>query len=247
VLRRLISGNTRLAERFRDGRVLLVGDAAHLYTGGGAPGLNLGLQDTINLGWKLAAELRGDAPLDLLDSYQAERQPVARRMLMYSQAQSALMAPGSDVTALRELFTELLGDPSTVQRLADLIAGSDVRYDMGVPNAHPLVGQLAPDLDLDTPTGTVRLAELTRIARPLLLDLTEGAVLAELLAEWRDRVDIVAARSPTPALSATALLLRPDSYVAWATAVPHPDATDQDSLRAALHRWFGVPSPVHAR
>jgi 2-polyprenyl-6-methoxyphenol hydroxylase-like FAD-dependent oxidoreductase len=243
VLRRLTGGNTRMAERFRDRRVLLVGDAAHVYSGGGGPGLNLGLQDAINLGWKLAAELRGCAPPGLLDSYQTERQPAARRMIMNAQAQSALLAPGSDVTALRELFTELLGDRPTVPRLAELTAGTDVRYDMGADGAHPLVGWCAPDMVLHTGTRAVRLAELTRTARPLLLDLTGDASLVGTLSPWRDRVEIVAARPQAPA-PATALLLRPDSYVAWASAAPRPDPAELEALHEALRRWFGATQPA---
>ncbi|MEU7855001.1 FAD-dependent oxidoreductase [Nonomuraea sp. NPDC049141] len=238
-LRRMTGGNTRVAERFADGRVFLIGDAAHVYgaTGGG-PGLNLGLQDAINLGWKLAAELRGSAPPGLLDSYETERRSAAHRMVLNARAQSALIAPGSDVTGLRELFTELLRDPNTVQRLAELTAGADVRYDMGEPEAHPLTGRFAPDMELRTPSGPVRLAELTRTARPLLLDLTEDASLAETLAPWHDHVDIVTARPQTPA--PTALLLRPDCYVAWASASPQPDPAELEALRAALRRWFGA-------
>jgi 2-polyprenyl-6-methoxyphenol hydroxylase-like FAD-dependent oxidoreductase len=244
VLRRLTGGNTRVAERFSDGRVFLIGDAAHVYAAtGGGPGLNLGLQDAINLGWKLAAEIRGNAPPGLLDSYELERRPVARRMVMNAQAQSALIAPGSDVTGLRELFTELLRDRNTVQRLAELTAGADVRYDMGGHDTHPLVGRFAPDMELHTPNGTVRLAELTRTARPLLLDLTEDESPAETLSEWRDQVDIVTARLQTPA--PTALLLRPDCYVAWASASPQPDPAELEALRAALQRWFGVIEPAH--
>ncbi|MCK7622340.1 FAD-dependent monooxygenase [Streptomyces sp. RS10V-4] len=255
VLRRLIGGNTRVAERFRDGRVFLVGDAAHVYASGGGPGLNLGLQDAVNLGWKLAAEIRGTAPAGLLDSYDTERRQAATRMVMNAQAQSALLAPGSDVTALRRLFTELLGRRDTVQHLADLVAGSDVRYDMGVSDAHPLTGRFAPDLTLRTATGTVRLAELTRTARPLLLDLTDGAAAARALADRHDRLDIVTAhpRSLTPARSSTpapsaaptpaVLLLRPDCYVAWASDSPHPGPDELAALRTAAHRWFGPPSP----
>ncbi|MGH3625730.1 MAG: FAD-dependent monooxygenase, partial [Sciscionella sp.] len=128
--RRLIGGNNRRAERFRDGRVFLVGDAAHVDAAGGQ-GLNLGMQDAINLGWKLAAEIHGSAPAGLLQTYDPERQRAARRVNMYAQALSALLAPGSDVTALRELFAELLDDRGTVHRLADLTAGTDIRYDMG--------------------------------------------------------------------------------------------------------------------
>ncbi|MFJ7947932.1 FAD-dependent monooxygenase [Streptomyces sp. NPDC096354] len=244
VLRRLTGGNTRVAERFRDRRVFLIGDAAHVYASGGGPGLNLGLQDAINLGWKLAAEIRGSAPPGLLDSYDTERRQAAHRMVINAQAQAALTAPGSDVTALRELFTELLGHPSTVQHLADLTAGTDIRYDMAGPHAHPLVGRFAPDMELHTPTGAVRLAELTGAARPLLLDMTEDASVAGERAQWHDQVDIVIAehRSPTPV--ATALLLRPDCYVAWASDSALPDRADLDALRTATQRWFGESEPV---
>ncbi|WP_405137115.1 FAD-dependent monooxygenase [Nocardia sp. NBC_01388] len=241
LLRRLIGGNTRLAERFRDRRVLLAGDAAHVLVFGGGPGLNLGLQDAINLGWKLAAEINGDAPAGLLDTYDTERRAAASRSVVSAQAQAAVLAPGADVTALREVFAELLTDRQTVQRLADLIAGSDVRYDMGDPHPHPLVGYCAPELELHTGAGTVRLAELTRTARPLLLDLTEEGALADALPEWRDRVDIVAARTSGEA-SPRALLLRPDCYIAWASASARPGDTELDTLRTALTRWFGAAS-----
>jgi 2-polyprenyl-6-methoxyphenol hydroxylase-like FAD-dependent oxidoreductase len=243
VLRRLTGGNTRVAEHFRDRRVFLIGDAAHVYASGGGPGLNLGLQDAVNLGWKLAAKIRGGAPLHLLDSYESERRQAAHRMVINAQAQSALTAPGIDITALRELFTELLRHPTTVQHLAELTAGTDIRYDMAGPDGHPLVGRFAPDMELNTPTGTVRLAELTRTARPLLLDLTENASAAEALAKWHHQVDIVTAQPQHPA-PATALLLRPDCYVAWASASPHPDSADLDALRTATQHWFGVTEPA---
>lgn len=242
VLRRISGGNTRIADRFRDRRVFLIGDAAHIYTTGGGPGLNLGLQDAANLGWKLAAAIAGNAPTGLLDSYETERRQAASRMVIYAQAQSALITPGSDVTALRELFTELLRDQDTVQRLAALTAGADIRYAMGGPDTHPLIGRFAPDMELLTPNGTSRLAELTRNARPLLLDLTDDACLAETLPEWHDQLDVVAAR-PQPGTPA-ALLLRPDCYVAWATASPHPDAADRQALRAALQRWLRPTDPA---
>ncbi|MFJ2635174.1 FAD-dependent monooxygenase [Streptomyces sp. NPDC087422] len=250
VLRRLTGGNTRVAERFRDRRVFLVGDAAHIYTAGGGPGLNLGLQDAVNLGWKLAAAIHGTAPAHLLDSYDAERRGAADRMVVYAQAQAALTAPGDDVTALRQLFTELLAQPATVQHLADLTAGTDVRYDMGGPEPHALVGRFAPDLDLPTPDGTVSVAELARSARPLLLDLTDDASAAAALGPWSDRVSVVTAhvpsRSPQPpsrpddAAAPTALLIRPDSYVAWASSDPRPGAAALDALRSAARHWFGA-------
>ncbi|MEV0351984.1 FAD-dependent oxidoreductase [Nonomuraea sp. NPDC050680] len=242
-LRRLTGGNTRVAERFAHGRVFLIGDAAHVFAAtGGGPGLNLGLQDAINLGWKLAAEIRGSAPPGLLNTYETERRSAAHRMVLNAQAQAALIAPGGDVTGLRELFTELLRDPNTVRHLAELTAGADVRYDMGEPKPHPLMGRFAPDLELHTPAGPVRLAELTRTARPLLLDLTEGASLAQTPALRHEQVDIVTAR-PLPH-APTALLLRPDCYVAWASASPQPDSVEMETLRAALQRWFGPMEPA---
>ena len=236
-LDRSIGVNTRLADRYRDGRVLLVGDAAHVHFVIGGPGLNLGLQDAVNLGWKLAAEIRGWAPAGLLDSYDTERRPVGERVAMHSQAQLALLAPGSEVTALRELFTELLRDQHTVAHIANMMAGADIHYEMGVSDAHPLVGRWAPDLVLHPGGGPVRLADTTTTARPLLLDLTEDASLTTVADGWRDRIDTVTAR--TEDASATGLLLRPDCYVAWATDTPRPDHHDRESLRTALTRWFG--------
>ncbi|MDT7798938.1 MAG: hypothetical protein QOI78_2371 [Actinomycetota bacterium] len=233
LLRRLKGRNTRLADRFRDGRVLLVGDAAHVHSAIGGPGLNLGLQDAAGLGWKLAAEVKGWAAEGLLDTYEAERRPVAERVVMHTQAQSALIAPGGEVTALRQLFGELLRQPGTVQHIADLMSGADIRYEPGT--AHPLDGRWAPDLVLD---NGVRLAELTRTARPLLLDLTPAASLGDELSGWTDRVDVVTGKA---APEATALLIRPDGYVAWATSAAEPDDADRKALRAALERWFGTP------
>ncbi|MCA1186726.1 MULTISPECIES: FAD-dependent monooxygenase [unclassified Saccharopolyspora] len=230
-LRRLASGNTRLADRFRDRRVLLVGDAAHVHSAIGGPGLNLGLQDAVNLGWKLAAELHGWAPPGLLDSYETERRTVARRVVMHTLAQSALLSPGDEIGALRELFGELLHEPRNVQHIADLMSGADVRYEMGIDAEHPLVGRWAPDLRLDTAGGSVRLAELTADARPLLLDTTGS--LVDALSGWRDRVQVVTGRADT---STTAMLLRPDGYTAWASNDARPDAR---SLREALTKWFG--------
>lgn len=241
LLRRLTGGNTRLADRYRTGRVLLVGDAAHVHSAVGGPGLNLGLQDAVNLGWKLAGEVNGWAPADLLDSYETERRAVAQRVVMHSQAQSALLAPGSEVTALRELMVELLREPGNVAHLADLLAASDVRYPIGAPGAHGMVGRWAPDLVLDSGTGPVRLADLTRGARPLLLDLTEDASLTGEQAGWTDRVDTVTA-SAVGAAPARALLVRPDGYIAWATDSPRPGGTERDALRSALTTWFGLPT-----
>ncbi|MET8542648.1 FAD-dependent monooxygenase [Kitasatospora sp. NPDC004799] len=235
--RRTVGHNTRLAESYRQGRVLLVGDAAHVHAATGGPGLNLGLQDAANLGWKLAAELRGWAPPGLLDSYQRERRPVGERVFMHSQAQIALMAPGPGTTAVRALFGELLAHPDNLGRIAELMAGSDVRYEVDCP--HPLAGRFVPDLAATTPDGSVRIAELARTGRPLLIDLTGGELgLAGPLAGWTDRADLVTAHCAQP--PAGALLLRPDGYVAWATGPDRADQEDQDGLVRALRTWFGA-------
>jgi 2-polyprenyl-6-methoxyphenol hydroxylase-like FAD-dependent oxidoreductase len=224
MMRRTVGGNTRLADRFRAGRVLLVGDAAHVHSAIGGNGLNLGLQDAVNLGWKLAAELRGWAPAGLLDTYEAERRPVGERVTMQTMAQGVLVGPGREITALRTLFGELLRDTSTLQRIANLISGADIRY--------PDIGPWAPDLHVDK----WPLAELTRTGRPLLLDLTRDGSLAAAAAPWRDRVDVVTGASHDT--DATGMLLRPDCYLAWESAAAQPDSA---TLRAALVRWFGEP------
>ena len=229
LMRRRIGTSTRIADRFRDRRVLLLGDSAHVHSSIGGPGLNLGLQDTVNLGWKLAAVVRGEVGEDLLDTYEAERRPAADRVVMHTQAQSALSAPGPEVTALRVIFGEMLTDPRNVARVADTIAGADIRYEAG---EHPLVGVFAPDIDLYTDSGQVRLAQLTRDARPLLLDLTEDGLTVE--GPWKH------VRAKAEGAPATALLLRPDTHVAWATSAERPDAEEIRALRETAERWFGL-------
>ena len=227
-LRRIVGQNTLLAEHYRQGGVLLVGDAAHVHSAMGGPGLNLGLQDAINLGWKLAAVVRGDAPEDLLDTYESERHPVAERVMMHSLSQSALVTPGPEVTALRELFGELLQIPEVTAYIANLLAGSDIRYD--TDDEHPLSGRLVPEFTVETAEGPRRVAELLRTARPVLLDLSGSA--GEHPRDWSDRVDIVTASAADA--PAAALLIRPDGYIAWATA-----ESDTEGLHRTLHRWFG--------
>jgi 2-polyprenyl-6-methoxyphenol hydroxylase-like FAD-dependent oxidoreductase len=234
-LRRFYGINSRIASQYQAGRVFLVGDAAHVHSPIGGPGLNLGLQDAVNLGWKLAAVVGGGAEPALLDTYQAERRPAAERVIMHSRAQLALVRPGAEVTALRELFAELLGDPETVGRLSNLVSGADNRYQVG-PDAHPLVGRWVPDFAVVSGGATQRVAEVARSGRPLLIDLTEGAVVAAAEPDIADRITVVAGR-PTGDVAATALLVRPDGYVAWASSAPEPEV---DELRRVLRPWFAV-------
>ena len=229
-LRRINGQNTRIAERYRDGRVFLLGDAAHVHSPLGGPGLNLGLQDTMNLGWKLAAQINGTAQTGLLDTYQSERYPVGQRVMMHSLAQIALMSPGPEVAALRALVGELFTSPDAQQHMAALLAGSDVRYDVG--DDHRTSGHLVPDLTLEDGR---RVAELLHDARPVLLDLDGRAVPA--LRGWTDRVDAVSATiTDRPA---AAMLIRPDGYIAWAADTF--GSGEEAGLRAALQRWFGDP------
>lgn len=153
----------------------------------GGPGLNLGLQDAINLGWKLAAEINGWAPAGLLDTYESERHPVAERVMMHSLAQSALIAPGPEISGLRDLVAELVRIPAVAAHLAELLAGSDTRYDVG--DDHHLSGRLAPDFSVTTDGTRMRIADLLHTARPLLIDGT--GVAAAVAEEWRDRIEIV--------------------------------------------------------
>ncbi len=229
-LRRIAGQNTRQADRYRAGNVFLLGDSAHVHSAMGGPGLNLGLQDAVNLGWKLAAAVNGWAPPSLLDTYQSERYPVGERVMMHSMSQTALFGPGPEIAALRELFKELLQQPSVTEHMAHLLAGSDVRYDMD--DDHPLAGRLAPDVTFDDGR---RVAELLHPARPVLLDLSGGRV-GESARGWTDRVDVVV--DTTACIEVCALLIRPDGYVAWAADTFETD--DDDRLHAALQRWFGV-------
>jgi 2-polyprenyl-6-methoxyphenol hydroxylase-like FAD-dependent oxidoreductase len=226
----------RQADRYRAGRVLLAGDAAHIQLPAGGPGMSNALQDVLNLGWKLAAQVKGWAPPGLLDTYHAERHPAVERMLSFVRAQGVLLSPGEHVTALRELMSELLTHEQTLRYVVDRLLGLDVRYDLDVDGApaHPLVGGWAPDLPLRADGGDTRLATLMHGARPALLDLTADGRLRAAAAGWTDRVQLTAARSDQPL---DGILVRPDGYVAWAAAAGHRDT---DGLRQALQKWFGV-------
>ncbi|MEV0406369.1 FAD-dependent monooxygenase [Actinoallomurus sp. NPDC050550] len=217
--------NTRLAERYRHGRVLLAGDAAHVHSPFGGQGLNLGVQDAVNLGWKLAATINGRAPEGLLDTYESERRPVAARVLHNTRAQVALMNPDPRLTPVRELFTELMELEPVNRHLGNMVSALEVRYDLA--GSHPLTGGFLPDLTVKTADGEQPAGDLFHAGRPVLLDLTGGAAVREAARGWTDRVDVV-----TAAPTGTALLVRPDGYVAWA-------GDDETGLREALARWFG--------
>jgi 2-polyprenyl-6-methoxyphenol hydroxylase-like FAD-dependent oxidoreductase len=228
-LRRIAGQNSRQADRYRSGNIFLVGDSAHVHSAMGGPGLNLGLQDAMNLGWKLAAAANGWAPNELLDTYQSERYTVGERVMMHSMSQTALFGPGPEIAALRELFNELLQLPSVAEHMAHLLAGSDVRYEVG--DEHPLSGLLVPDLELDDGR---RIAELLHEARPVLLDLS-GGTLAPSGAGWADRIVVI--NGTIAGEPFAGMLLRPDGYVAWAADTS--ETADMHGLCAALERWLG--------
>jgi 2-polyprenyl-6-methoxyphenol hydroxylase-like FAD-dependent oxidoreductase len=212
---------TRLAERYRSGRVLLAGDAAHVHPPLGGQGLNLGIQDAFNLGWKLAAALGDRAPEGLLDSYESERRPVADGVLTLTRAQSILIAPEPGPQAVRRLFTELMAFDDVSRFLAERISGTGIRYDLG--SGSELVGSRLRDL----PLTEGRLYERMRDGRGLLLDRTGRLTIHG----WEGRVDAIIDAGVE--LAEPAVLLRPDGYVAWA-------GDDQPGLEAHLARWFGA-------
>ncbi|MCP3803246.1 FAD-dependent monooxygenase [Allokutzneria sp. A3M-2-11 16] len=222
------------AERYRVGRVLLAGDAAHVHLPAAGQGLNLGVQDAVNLGWKLAAEVNGWAPEGLLDSYHAERHPVGERVVENTRAQAVLTNPAEEYDGLRSIFVQLLGMPEVNRFLAGMVSGLDIRYPLGSGSACPLLGARMPDLDLELPEGPGRVGDLLRAGRGLLLLGTGGARLAEQALPWKDRVDVVAARE-LPDCPVDAALVRPDGYVCWT------DAGDDVPLTDALGTWFGRP------
>jgi len=230
---------TRQAASYRKGRVLLAGDAAHVHPPQGGQGLNTGVQDAVNLGWKLAQVVNGTTPEGLLDTYHAERHPVGARVLHNSMAQMALSGTDERIDALRDAMTELLGMDEPRKRYAGMMSGLDIQYDLG--EGHPLLGRRMPDLDLVTPDGPRRVFTLLHDAKPLLVKLVEAGSLD--MVPWVDRVQLVDADCvgvwDLPVLGAisapTAVLIRPDGYVAWVG-----DGTDT-GLRDALTTWFGTP------
>jgi uncharacterized protein YheU (UPF0270 family) len=228
---------TRQAAAYRDGRVLLAGDAAHVHAPDGGQGLNTGVQDAVNLGWKLAQVVNRTAPESLLETYHAERHPVAARVLRNTMAAVALRRPDDRTTALRDTVAELLGMDEPRRRFAAMMSGLDIHYDLG--EGHPLLGRRMPDLDLLTANGPLRVFTLLHDARPVLLNLGEPGAFD--ITPWADRVQMIDAQYvgawELPVLGAvtapTVVLIRPDGYVAWVGEPTHLGLPD------ALTTWFG--------
>jgi 2-polyprenyl-6-methoxyphenol hydroxylase-like FAD-dependent oxidoreductase len=239
------SDMARQAAAYRERRVLLAGDAAHVHAPTGGQGLNIGVQDAVNLGWKLAQVVRGSSPESLLDTYQAERHPVAARVLKNTLAQIALMRGDERTKALHERMSELLKMDEPRKRYGAMMSGLDLQYDVG--SGHPLLGRRMPDLDVSTEGGERRIFTLLHAARPLLLNFGNPDSLD--IAPWADRVRWVNARYAgvweLPVLGVVtapiAALIRPDGYVAWVG-----EGTDA-GLRDALTAWFGPPQGAGAR
>jgi 2-polyprenyl-6-methoxyphenol hydroxylase-like FAD-dependent oxidoreductase len=237
---------TRQAASYRAGRVLLAGDSAHVHYPAGGQGLSLGVQDAVNLGWKLAQVINGISPESLLDTYHDERHPVAARALKHTMAQTALQRQDERTKALAEVVSELASMDEPRKRLAGIVSGLDIHYDLplrgGCGEGHPLLGRRMPDLDLVTAEGPLRVFTLLHDARPVLLNLGETGGLD--IAPWADRVQPIDAEYDGPwelpvlgAVTApTAVLIRPDGYVAWV------GDRAQHGLPEALSTWFGAPT-----
>ncbi|MGO9788842.1 MAG: FAD-dependent monooxygenase [Solirubrobacteraceae bacterium] len=231
---------TRQAATYRAGRVLLAGDSAHVHYPAGGQGLSLGVQDAVNLGWKLAKVVNGTSPESLLDSYHAERHPVAARALRHTMAQTALQRQDERTKALVDVVSELAILEEPRKRLAGIISGLDIHYDLG--EGHPLLGRRMPDLDLVSAEGSLHVFELLHDARPLLLNLGEPGRFD--ITAWADRVKLIEAEHAGPwelpvlgAVTApTAVVIRPDGYVAWVAEQTRLE------LPEALSTWFGAPA-----
>ncbi|OKH96213.1 FAD-dependent monooxygenase [Streptomyces uncialis] len=232
---------SRQAAEYRKGRVFLLGDAAHIHLPVGAQGMSAGIGDAMNLGWKLAAALRGDATTELLDTYHGERHPVGARILANTLAQRILYLSGDELDPMREVMTELLAYEEVQKLLVGMVTGLDIRYDVGA-GGHPLLGRRLPDTELTgdfAPSGTANAFQLLHAGRGFLLDLRDDEELRAAAAPWTGRIDVVTPRSrPQGALAdVEAALVRPDGYLAWIGS----GGSGTAGLTDALGRWFGAP------
>jgi hypothetical protein len=231
---------SRQAVSYRQGRVLLAGDAAHVHPPQGGQGLNTGVQDAVNLGWKLAQVVKGTSSEHLLDTYDSERHPVGARVLHNTMAQVALVGADDRHQALRDTVNELLGMDEPRRRIAGMLSGLDIHYDLG--EGHPLLGRRMPDLDIETPDGSTRVYHLLHDARGVLLHFGEPGGFD--IAPWAGRVRFVGANHAgvweLPVIgevdAPSAVLIRPDGHVAWVGELTDP------ALPRALTTWFGSPS-----
>lgn len=240
--------SSRQASEYRRGRVFVAGDAAHVHMPIGGQGMSAGIQDAVNLGWKLAAEIGGQAPPGLLDTYHSERHPVGARVLTNTLAQRILYLSGDEMEPMRAVLSELLAYADVQRHLVGMVTGLDIRYDTG-PGDHPLAGRRVPSVELvgeEAQPGKSSTFEWLHAARGVLFDLAGDASLRDAAAGWADQVDVVTAAphsAGTPFDGVAAVLVRPDGYVAWAgTSRPGPDG-----LPASLTRWFGQPQLVPHR
>jgi 2-polyprenyl-6-methoxyphenol hydroxylase-like FAD-dependent oxidoreductase len=247
--------SSRVADRYRADRVFLAGDAAHLCFPLGGQALSTGIEDAVNLGWKLAAEINGWAPDGLLFTYHTERHPVGERMCKTTQAQTALMYQLDKVGPLREILAELITLDDVNEYLVKMVGGLDVQYQMddpeltgtglagtGLAGSGPLTGRRLADIPLTTSEGDTSVARLLQAGHGLLLDFADDAGLQRLATGWGDRLDLVTAE-PAPELDATAILVRPDGRVAWSSRHTEIWGT---GLSAAMYRWFGEPGSRQA-
>ncbi|GAA1865615.1 FAD-dependent monooxygenase [Actinomadura bangladeshensis] len=231
---------SRVAAEYRRGRVLLAGDAAHAQPPAMAQGLSVGVQDAVNLGWKLAAAVDGWAPEDLLDTYPAERHPIGRQLARNASAAIELRLTGEEMDPVRGVLSELAGHRDAAEYLAGMLSGLGIRYDMG-PGDHPLLGRrMPPGIRLALPDGgRTRIADLLHRARGVLITTPGHGGTGRPAAPWADRVDLVSGtwdRAPAPFAGLDAVLVRPDGYIAWTS--PGTDA----GLTDALGHWFGTGS-----
>jgi len=231
--------STRIVEDYRTGRILLAGDSAHIHFPFAGQGMNTGLHEAVNLGWKLAAAVHGWAPAGLLDTYHSERHPAATRMCKNTLVQFSLMYPPETADPLREMLTDLLAYQEVNDYFAKMINGLDARYpipggELGAD--HPLIGLRLAETALDGPDGPSSVFRALGSGRGVLLSLGADAVDLEEVSGWLDRVDIVHA-DLVPQIDAAVVLLRPDGHVAWADRLP----VDSKNLRTALQLWFGEP------
>lgn len=237
--------SSRQAAEYRQGRVFVAGDAAHIHMPIGAQGISAGLGDAVNLGWKLAAEIHGYGPPGLLDTYHTERHPVAARILANTLTQRTLYLGGDQMEPMRAVFAEMMAYEEVQELLVGMVTGLDIRYDVGEGD-HPLLGRRLPDFELAGgfgPDGTTHVFQFLQAGRGIVLDLADGEVVRVAAAPWTDRIDVIrpASRPEGAFADVDAALVRPDGYIAWIGT----GGAGAAGLPEALARWLGEPHQIH--